>query len=526
MMPQLWITAFLPIGLLFYLMVIRRSGAIMASSTSLLLAAVSGYFIFEAPVFTIAVEAGKGLWSSLTVLYVVWTAILFYELCDRLRLFAVVRGVIHSLSGNELLNILFVACGVTGFFQGITGFGVPVVIGAPLLVSLGVQPLWAVIFCIIGHTWGATYGTLALAWNTLVLQSGLTSPALIAHTGLYTSLFLWGFIAISGLTLCWWYGRMRAVRVGLPAVLLISTVQGGGEVLFSQISPDLAAFIPALAALALIWLLGRSSRYRRSWRLEDSPVMRRSAIKEEKIVDSSPLLAAMPYLALTMLALLAILVEPISLLLRAFCFSLSTPATATGLGFANPAVSAYAPIYPLAHAGAYLGFACLLTAVFFGYAGRLRLRDAAIVLSRTAHKAWPVSLGIICLLATANVLGGTGQINVLAQGASAGLGSCYALLAPFVGMLGSFITGSNVASNILFTEFQLRSADILGFNTALILAGQTVGGAIGCTVSPGNILLGSAAIGIKGEEGKVFSHLLPITLLCVFLAGLTLYILT
>lgn len=524
-MMLLWITAFFPIGLLFYLMVIRRLNAITASSVSLLLAVVSGYFIFKAPLFTLVVEAGKGLWSSLTVLYVVWTAILFYELCDRLRLFVAVRGVIHRLSNNELLNILFVACGVTGFFQGITGFGVPIVIGAPLLVGLGVRPLWAVVFCIMGHTWGATFGTLALAWNTLVLQSGQTSAVLIARTGLYASLFLWVFIVISGLALCWWYGRMRAIRAGLPAVLLISTIQGGGEVLFSQISPDLAVFIPALAAPALIWLLGRSSRYHRPWRLEDSPVMQRSTIREDRENEISPLLAVMPYLALTILALSAILVEPVRLLLREVCFSLSTSATTTGLGFANPASSAYAPLYPLAHAGAYLGLACLFTAALFRCVGRLSGEDTIIVLRRTTRKALPVSLGIVCLLATANVLGGTGQIHVLAQGTADCLGPAYALLTPFVGMLGSFITGSNVASNILFTEFQLRSADILGFNTALILAGQTVGGAIGCTVSPGNILLGSTAMGIRGEEGKVLSRLLPITLFCVFLAGSALYLL-
>lgn len=209
MASLLWIVAFLPIGLLFYLMVIRRLNTITASFACLLLALVSGYFIFKAPLLTLAVEAGKGLWSSLTVLYVVWTAILFYELCDRLRLFAAMRGLIHRLSGNELLNILFVACGITGFFQGITGFGVPIVIGAPLLVGLGVRPLWAVVFCIMGHTWGATYGTLALAWNTLILQSGLTSAMLIARTGLYTSLFLWVFIVISGLMLCWGYAVER-----------------------------------------------------------------------------------------------------------------------------------------------------------------------------------------------------------------------------------------------------------------------------------------------------------------------------
>lgn len=526
MMPLLWFMAFLPIALLFHLMVIRRVNTIAASSASLALAAVSAFFFFKAPLFTIAVEAGKGVWSSLTVLYVVWTAILFYELCDRLNLFAAARGLIHRLSGNELLNVLFVACGVTSFFQGITGFGVPIVIGAPLLVSLGVRPVWAVIFCIMGHTWGATYGTLALAWNTLILQSGLTQAQEIALTGLYASLFLWVFIALSGLMICWWYGRWRGLRAGLPAVLLIALIQGGGETLFSQLSPDLAAFIPALTAPAALWLLGRTPWYARPWRLEASPVMERAAAAPQQEGSPASLLAALPYAVLTALALLAVLAEPVHKLLSQVFFSLAMPATGTGLGFASPASAAYSPIYPLAHAGAYLGVTCLLTAALFRGMGRMNKGDAAVVLRRTARKACPVSLGIICLLVMANVLGGTGQIHVLAQGTAACLAGFYALLAPFVGMLGSFITGSNVASNILFTEFQMRSADLLGFSTALMLAGQTVGGAIGCTVSPSNILLGAAAMGVKGQEGRILSRLLPITLFCTLLAGLTLYLLT
>lgn len=235
-MALLWFAAAFPIFLLLYLMVIRRKNALVSALIALGATIVSAVLLYGAPAGHIFVECGKGLWSSLTVLYVVWTALLFYELSHTLGIFSVVQSLLALFSRNELLRILFIACGLTSFFQAITGFGVPIVIGAPLLMSMGVRPLWAVVLCTMGHTWANTYGTLALAWDTLILQSGLSEPESIAQVGLYTGIFLWIFNALSLLLMCWCYGKQPALRKGLPAVCIISTIQGGGQVVFGQFS--------------------------------------------------------------------------------------------------------------------------------------------------------------------------------------------------------------------------------------------------------------------------------------------------
>ena len=65
----------------------------------------------------------------------------------------------------------------SSFLQGITGFGVPVAVCAPILIALGVQPLWSVIITLLGHAWANTYGTFALAWDALITQSQNGLPA-------------------------------------------------------------------------------------------------------------------------------------------------------------------------------------------------------------------------------------------------------------------------------------------------------------------------------------------------------------
>ncbi len=120
-------------------------------------------------------------------------------------------------------------------------------------------------------------------------------------------------------------------------------------------------------------------------------------------------------------------------------------------------------------------------------------------------------------------MGGTGQTVVLARGIVDFLGQGYAVLSPVVGMLGAFMTSSNMASNILFAEFQLTTAELLQFDPAPILAAQTTGGAIGNTICPGNIILGTTTAGILGQEGVILKKVLPIAIGAAVIIGCILF---
>jgi lactate permease len=122
------------------------------------------------------------------------------------------------------------------------------------------------------------------------------------------------------------------------------------------------------------------------------------------------------------------------------------------------------------------------------------------------------------------IMSGTGQTEVLAQGVASVLGRYYVVISPFIGLLGSFMTGSNMSSNILFGSFQMKTADIIGLNSSAILGAQTAGGGIGTAVAPGNIVLGTTTAGILGSEGKVLRRIIPFALSIAALFGLLLFI--
>lgn len=76
-------------------------------------------------------------------------------------------------------------------------------------------------------------------------------------------------------------------------------------------------------------------------------------------------------------------------------------------------------------------------------------------------------------------------------------------MAPLVGVLGTFVTGSATASNILFTDFQVATAESLGLPVPAMAGAQGAGAAIGNIVCPHNIVAASATVGLSGGEGDV-----------------------
>ncbi len=94
----------------------------------------------------------------------------------------------------------------------------------------------------------------------------------------------------------------------------------------------------------------------------------------------------------------------------------------------------------------------------------------------------------------------------LAQAVSSIAGQTWPLFASFVGGLGSFITGSNTVSDLLFAEFQWGVAASLSLPHQIIVASQAVGGAMGNMVCIHNIVAACAVVGLSGMEGAILKR--------------------
>lgn len=187
-------------------------------------------------------------------------------------------------------------------------------------------------------------------------------------------------------------------------------------------------------------------------------------------------------------------------------------------------VTGFSPIKPFTHASMFFLTASTLSYFYYRKKGLIEKDGFKAILKRVSKKVVPSSLAIITLISMSRVMSGTGQTEVLAQGVSIVLANNYAIIAPFIGLLGSFMTGSNMSSNILFANFQMQTAEIVGLNMFSILGAQTAGASIGIAISPGNIVLGTTSAGILGSEGKVLRKIIPFALGVATLFGVLLYL--
>ena len=518
----IWFGAVCPIIILFLAMSVFHMKTERAAFLGILFAAASALLIGKSSLFIVGMDLAKGAFSALKILIDIWPAVFLYEMLEYADVFQCIKQMIQKKTQDELVLILLICWLFASFLQGITGFGVPVAVCAPLLIAVGVKPLWAVMITLLGHAWANTYGTFALAWDALITQSETTH---ILMTKIIAGALLWGVNIAGALLICWFYGKGKALRHMLPFVLVISTVQGGGQLLVSLANSTIAAFIPTTLALAVGWLILNLGFYTKPWKM-DSGMMRESAQKVESASQGKEKEAVFPFVLLAAISVILLLIPPIHTVLNRAVLQLSFPAVETGRGFTVEATTTYGTIHIFTHAGFVLLLTVLITYFLYKKKGMMTKEKMKDVRTATWKKILPTSLGILFLVMMAQVLKGSGLMELVARGVTQVTGEYYSFAVPFLGLLGAFVTSSNTSSNILLGSFQKTAADLLAVNEAAVLAAQTAGGAIGTVVGPSTILLGTTTAGCKGKEGDVLKFMLPIVLLEAVLTGLVAGILT
>jgi lactate permease len=102
-------------------------------------------------------------------------------------------------------------------------------------------------------------------------------------------------------------------------------------------------------------------------------------------------------------------------------------------------------------------------------------------------------------------------------------GSFYPLISPIIGALGTFVTGSDTSSNVLFGGLQVEVAKSLDMSPYWLAAANTGGATAGKMISPQSIAVATAATGIQGTEGKILNATLKFCLIYVIVLGLIIY---
>jgi len=83
------------------------------------------------------------------------------------------------------------------------------------------------------------------------------------------------------------------------------------------------------------------------------------------------------------------------------------------------------------------------------------------------------------------------------------LAGIWIIIAPFLGELGSFVTGSTTVSTLTFAQIQADIAANARLNEPVVLAAQLIGAAAGNMICVHNIVAVSSVVGLNGQEGAI-----------------------
>jgi len=532
------ILAMLPLLTLFVLLGGLRMTAWKAALISLVVSLAVAIFAYSMPVGQALMATTEGAaFGFFPILFIVLSAIWVYNMTVVTGHSDVLRRSFAKVSDDQRIQAVIVAFCFGGLLEALAGFGTPVAITSVMLIGLGFKPIKAAVVALLANTAPVAFGALAVPITTLATVSGLPEQELASIVGRQTPLLAL-FIPMA---LVFVIDKGKGVRQTLPATLACGITFAVAQFVSSNfISPQLTDIVASLLGAAAVVLVLRvwqpAHRYVETPESGEvvkgagTPVGTRESVavgagigagagagsgsarpatgiaaefaardKGHHDNTADVVKAYAPYLIIIVVFSLAALVTPLKDFLAERTVAFQWP----GLDLQSASGKASKiPTFKLNWASA--GGTLLIVS------GLLSIP----VLGISWAKAFKAYLGtyvqlkfaivtVMAVLGLAYVMNSSGQTATLGLW-MAGIGSAFALLSPILGWLGVAVTGSDTSSNSLFGALQVSAANKAGLSPALMAASNSSGGVLGKMVSPQNLAIAAAAVGLSGKEGDIF----------------------
>ncbi|MFN7001497.1 MAG: L-lactate permease, partial [Elioraea tepidiphila] len=125
----------------------------------------------------------EGLFLAATILWILLPALAIHGLQEARGTLATLREALARVAAAPALQTILIGWFFGLFMEGAAGFGTPVALAAPLLVSLGFSPVKAVALALIGHAAGVSFGAVGTPVLAQAAIVELSAPAIARATG-------------------------------------------------------------------------------------------------------------------------------------------------------------------------------------------------------------------------------------------------------------------------------------------------------------------------------------------------------
>jgi lactate permease len=516
--------AAIPLVTLFVMLGALRITAWLSGLVALAVSLIVAVAAYSMPVDQALLVASWGaVFGFFPILWIVINAIWVYNLTVETGHFDVLRRSFATISDDMRVQAIIIAFCFGALLEALAGFGTPVAITSVMLIALGFRPLKAATLALVANTAPVAFGALAIpivtlsAVTTAVAPEGLEDDFTVEHLGALVGHQTPVLALFVPLVLVFIIDGARGVRqTWVPALVCgaaFAVAQWLTASYFSvQLTDIVAALAGALATVVLLRVWSPAEHYTELDQKEPADTGRQAtgagagtttatATGSDDAVHDSPaevFKAYAPYLVI--IAIFSIVQIPAikeGLAEEPFTYLFQWPGldlvTASG---AEPAPYTF---NWLGAAGTLMIIAGLITMPILGISPARAL--AAYV--KTWKQLATAIVTVMAVLALAYVMNNSGQTASLGNW-MAEAGKAFAILSPVLGWLGVAVTGSDTSSNSLFGALQVTAGQGAGLDPALMAASNSSGGVLGKMISPQNLAIAAAAVGMAGREGDLF----------------------
>ena len=431
------------------------------------------------------------------ILLVIVAALFTYNLAVETKTMDVIKKMLSSITTDKRIQVLILAWGFGGFLEAVAGYGTAVAIPASILASLGFNPLFAAVICLLANTVPTAFGALGIPVTTLATVTGLE----VVHLSYVTSIQLAGFIVLIPFLLVILTEKSIKALKGVVGITLVSGITFAVPQIFiaKYLGADLPALVASICSMACTILMAKAMN------------KEKVETKEDKIGLKEGVLAWLPYILLCGLILIASpLVPSINSLLAKASSNIhiytGDATSTTSFSWINTP-----------------GMMILIATFIAGLIQKLKFTYMLDVLKRTIIQLKTSFITIMSIVAISKIMSHSGMTSSISFGLCAITGSFYPLIAPLLGAIGTFVTGSDTSANILFGALQTEAAKSLSIDPYWIAAANTAGATAGKMISPQSIAIATSATGLIGSEGKILSTTVKYCLGYVIILGLIVY---
>lgn len=500
-----FVLALLPIIWLIIALTAIKIPGFKACVIALAIAYVLSVFVWKMPLIdslgAVAEGAALALWP---IIIVIIAAVFTYNICVSTGKMEVIKKMLANVTQDKRVLVLIIAWGFGGFMEGMAGFGTAVAIPASMLVGLGFPPAFAAIVCLIANATPTAFGSIGIPTTTLAKITGIHVIDLSTNTVILLALL----IILTPFVLVFLTGKSKNSLKGITLITFISGISFLiPEYLVARyLGAELPVVIGSVCSMAATVLAARiigKGEVEEKYRLDGR--------EEVKITVNQALIAWSPFILIFVFLLVTSkLAGPFNRTLESVKTSVSIYQGRGGSPFTFSWLATP-------------GFWILLSAFIGDNIQGLNMKELIVILKKTILQMMKTVITIIAIMATAKLMGYSGMIASISLVFVTYTGSFYPFFAPFLGAIGTFVTGSGTSASVLFGGLQAETSAALGLNQAWITASNTAGAVIAKMISPQSIAIAVAAVSLEGEENMLLKGTIKCFVIFIIIVGVITY---